>query len=104
MVKNFMEKIRQMFLWDSMEFHGKFHGIQWKSMEFSGIPWNFPCNFIDFHGIPWNFMKLRLMEFHGIQWNSVNSRNLMEFGFDREGTSSIILDSERTVFIMVCNL
>jgi hypothetical protein len=32
--------------------------------KFHGIPWK----------IPWKFMKLRL-----------NSRNSMEFGFDREG-------------------
>jgi hypothetical protein len=35
------------FLWDSMEFHGKFHGIQWNSMKFSGISWFF----MEFHGI-----------------------------------------------------
>jgi hypothetical protein len=33
--KMFMKKIRQMFMWDSMDFHGKFNGIRW-----NGIPWN----------------------------------------------------------------
>jgi hypothetical protein len=38
---------------------------------------------IKFHGIPWHSLE-NFMEFNGIQWNFVNSRNLMEFGFDRE--------------------
>jgi hypothetical protein len=75
--------------------------------------WNFPWNsmenfygknpsnvYVEFHGIPRYFMKQRLMEFHRIQWNSIensmehgipwnsmNSRNLMEFGFDRVASS-----------------
>jgi hypothetical protein len=35
--KHFMGKIRQMFMWDSMEFHGKLHEIHWNSMEFHEI-------------------------------------------------------------------
>jgi hypothetical protein len=53
----FREKIRQMFLWDSMEFRGKFHGIRWnfmelRLMEFNGIPWKIPWNSAEFNGIP----------------------------------------------------
>jgi hypothetical protein len=83
-----------------MEFRGKFHGIN--SMKFHGIfhgfPWkNFmkknPSNVYEkCHGIPWNFME-NSMEFHetevdGIPWNCANSRNFMEFGFDRDGKGS----------------
>jgi hypothetical protein len=32
-MKKCNEKIRQMFMKNSMEFHGKFHGIPWNSME-----------------------------------------------------------------------
>jgi hypothetical protein len=46
---------------NSMEFHGKFHGVPLNSMEFS----------MEFHGIPWNptktfdgFFMNFLMEFH----------------------------------------
>jgi hypothetical protein len=44
-MEKYNKKIRQMFMKNFMEFHGKFHGIQWNSMEsveFNGIPWNFP--------------------------------------------------------------
>jgi hypothetical protein len=64
----------------SMEFHGIPQKILWKIpfMEFHGIQW---MNSMEFHGIfheipwkiPWNL----------IPWNFMNSRNFMEFGFDR---------------------
>jgi hypothetical protein len=46
-MEKYNEKIRQMFLKNFMEFHGKFHGIQWNSMEIS----------MEFHGISWNSME-----------------------------------------------
>jgi hypothetical protein len=70
-------------MWNSMKFHGKFHGIQWNSMEFhetevDEIPWK----------IPWK-----------IPWNFVNSRNLMEFGFDRVVRSGWM---ELSMHVFVC--
>jgi hypothetical protein len=41
------EKIRQMFIKNFMEFHGKFHGIPWNFL------WKFPWNFMEFRGISW---------------------------------------------------
>jgi hypothetical protein len=55
-MENFHEKIRQMFMLNSMEFHGKFRGIPWNSVEFHGI----------FHGIPWNSMEFHETEVDGI--------------------------------------
>jgi hypothetical protein len=41
-------------------------------------------NSMGFSGIPWNETEVDgISEFYGIPWNFVNSRNLMEFGFDR---------------------
>jgi hypothetical protein len=57
--KNFMKKIRQMFMKNFIEFHEM-------SMKFHGI-------------LPRNSMKLRMMEFYGIPWNSMKFREFMEF-------------------------
>jgi hypothetical protein len=58
--KNKMKKIRQMFMKNFMEFHGKFHGIPWNSMEFSmKIFMKFSMEIsMEFHGIPWTFHQL----------------------------------------------
>jgi hypothetical protein len=52
-------------------------------MKLRLMAWNSMENSMEFHRIQW----------HGIPWNFVNSRNLMEFGFDRVDMSKVIKSS-----------
>jgi hypothetical protein len=62
------KKIRQIFMKNFMEFHGKLN-----------FPWNCMKISMKFHKIPWKSMEFHETELDEISWNSMEFCEFMEF-------------------------